>query len=242
MTAPVILTAVNADDVGWGSSGNPIDITGVVISGVNRYLAVCVGYNNNDFQTIVSVTIDPGGGDETSLAAIAGTLGIISDDGYTEMWGVADPPVGTFTVRVIITADTFAAELAAATAYPMTGVNASPIGDAGAFSGVTDNPSVTLTSSTDDIVIGCTFVEGPPNDTSIIDSPGVEDFQVSPQADTYAAGHQAGASSVTIAWTLVSSDKTVASAVSFAGVPAPGEPGFLAAYRTRRFLNPLLVR
>lgn len=232
MTQPVIGTAVLEADVGIGSSGDPIDITGVVIGGVDRYLAVVIEFNNNDFQVVDSVQIDPGGGDETDLSELAGTLGIIEDDGYSVIWGVVNPPVGTFTVRVILSSDTASDELAAAVAYPMTGVlQSDPVGDTGSFSGVSGSPSVSLTSSPNEQVLGGAFVE---EVTGVsLDSPGVQDFEPSPQADTAGFGHQDGAASFTMAWTLGSSDKTVASAAAFAGLPEVSIPVFMHEYRQR---------
>ncbi len=94
----------------FGDGTSVVNITSVVISGSNRALVVGVCHNNNDAQAPSTVVIDPGGGSQTSLTWLDNAAGIYSDDGYCHIWGVANPPTGTFTVRVTLSSATQSCE------------------------------------------------------------------------------------------------------------------------------------
>ena len=101
-----------------------LDITSVGISGANRALLVGVCFNNNDNQSPTSVVIDPNGGNETALAWLNNAAGIVGgDDGHCTIWGVKNPPTGTFTVRVTLGQTTRASEALVVGAWPLTGVD-----------------------------------------------------------------------------------------------------------------------
>ena len=86
-----------------GTSCISFDITGVDTSGSNTYLLVGVGLNNEDLnEDVVSVVLDPGGAQQTSLSLLTNGAQNIDDDGRVELWSVLNPPSGTFTVRVTL--------------------------------------------------------------------------------------------------------------------------------------------
>lgn len=224
MAKPTIGTLItnSVNGTGQGNAANPLNLSSVVIGGSARYLLVVLAWNDDANERLSSVTIDPGGPDETSLAVIAGTSADIEDDGFSEIWGVKNPPLGTFTVRCILDNGLLVSgHIFAATAYPLTGVDqGTPVGDSGAFAGTTSNPGVTLSSSTEELVLGCAFIED--QGSMQIQSPGVEDAEITPADDTFASGHEDGQTSVTIDWNCTS-DKVVASAVSLNGVASSTE-------------------
>ncbi len=206
---------------GQGDATNPLDVTGCAFSGTNRRALVAIGYNDDNAETVSSVTIDPGGADETALSQVANTPVSIQDDGHTEFWDVADPPSGTFTVRVIISAGlNSTGHVLGACVYALKDVdNTTAVVDTGTFSGSTANPTVTLSlAGSDDTIFCCHFIED--RATSTMDSPGTEDYNVNPAHDSFGSGHQSASSSTTAGWTTVVSDKTVASGVAYRGSAA----------------------
>lgn len=128
---------------------NTLDLTNVGISGTNRALVVGVCFNNNN-QSRSSVVIDPGGTDQTSLTWLDNAAGITGggtgDDGHCTIWGVKNPPVGSFTVRVTIAGTTLSSsEALIAGAWPLTGVDqTTPFGTAVGNDGVSTGANVTL--------------------------------------------------------------------------------------------------
>src|SRR3990172_5605633 len=99
-----------------GSGVTTVNLSTVQISGTNRYLLVGVGFTNDqdtcanpNIINVASVTIDPGGASQTALALVPSSVARTTtetpcDDGETNLWGVVNPPTGTFTVRVILNA------------------------------------------------------------------------------------------------------------------------------------------
>jgi hypothetical protein len=118
-----------------------------------------------------------------------------------------------------------------------------PVADADNFGGITSNPSVTLTTTADEMVVGINFTED--SNQNNIDSPGTEDFSDYTGGDGIAAGHQDGEGdgSTTISWTMSGSDKTAASAVSFLGDAgaAAGDIAPILAAQKSKVRNPILT-
>jgi len=201
-----------------GGSTTQVDISSVVITGSNKYLLVAVGFNNDDLQTVSSVTIDPGGGDETALSVISGSRSTFGpDDGYTELWAVTNPPSGTFTVRAIISAQLrVTGHTLGAGSWSFSGVDQdTPVGTAATAGADAANLQVTITSATNEFAVATGFIEGAPTFTAINGTSGVvEDWDDTPADDSTAGGHVAGASpNVVIGWNH-SADKTVRSGIS----------------------------
>ena len=196
-------------------AADTINITSVSISGSNRALVVAVCFNNNDFEEADTVVLDPGGGNETSLTWLNNAAGIISDDGYCAMFGVANPPVGTFTVQAKLCNPgcsspdaTGGGEALIAGAWPLTGVDqTTAFGTAVGADGASSTASVTVGSAIDDLVFAAGWNEyyssGNTMDTS---GTGIEDYKTSgdggSSTDVSVGQHKAGeASDTTLTWT-----------------------------------------
>ncbi len=186
----------------FGDGTSVVNITSVIISGADRALVVGVCHNNNDAQAPSTVVIDPGGGSQTSLTWLDNAAGIYSDDGYCHIWGVANPPAGTFTVRVTLTSATQGDEGLIAGAWPLTGVDqTTPFGTAVGDGASSGNASVTVSSGTGDLVLGAAFVEGY-DGTRWIEGSDIEDWDLTAVDDVSAGEHKDGeASSTTLNWT-----------------------------------------
>ena len=210
----VLLSALAPDAQGQPSIGiaktaladgtSTVDITSVDISGSNRALAVAVCLNDNDAQRPASVVVDPGGASQTSLTwldnPVAGNVG--GDDGHCSIWGVATPPLGTFTVRVTLTAATQSGEALIAGAWPLTGVDqTTPFDTAAGNEATSGNASVTVSSDIDDLVLGAAFVEGY-DGTRWMEGSETEDWDVESSNDVSVGQHKDGASTnTTLNWT-----------------------------------------
>jgi hypothetical protein len=208
------ITIVDTEHAITSDSGTTLDITGVTVAGGDRYLLVGVGFNDDFDQTISSVVLDPGGGSQTSLAAIAGSNAQVQDDGHTELWGVANPPTGIFTVRVTISGALTGGEALGAGAWSLAGVDqTTPLGAAATTVGDPADPlTITIASAVDDIAFAVGFVEDRTFDG--INS-GIQDWDNDASGDAQAGGHIAGAAgNVIIEWDISGSDKTVGSGVS----------------------------
>jgi hypothetical protein len=207
------------------SGTDTLDITNVEISGENRYLLVGICYGPESGQTTASVVLDPGGVDETSLTHLDSASAIIENDGQCELWGLLAPPTGnSFTVRATITAAVGSAYDFTGGAWPLSGVNQTDTRRTVVPQAATGSPSVTVSSASGEIVFGTAFME---NASAMqIQSPGVEDWELSVN-DAGGGAHSDGASSVTLDWTSnPSSDKYAAIAVAIK--PAP--PGSAATF------------
>jgi len=215
-------TVRTASDNG-GSGSTPLDITSVDTSGSNAYLLVGVCINNDDNESVSTVILDPGGGDETSLTWLDNAAAAVSDDGRCELWGVVNPPGGTFTVRITLSAQLLDGRAIVAGAWPLTGVDQTdPRGSVATNSATSGNANVTITSNTDEVVFGTAFIE---NQSDLeYSGPGTEDWDIiDGSTDNSVGAHENGASpDVQIDWTNTS-DKWAAIGVSIK--PAVGGGG-----------------
>jgi hypothetical protein len=211
---------------GSGTSVTQFDIANVAISGSNRYLLVGIWFNDDDYQTISSVVLDPGGGSQTSLALLDSVYASVQDDGRCALFGVVNPPTGTFTVRVTISAHlTNSEDGLIAGAWPLSGVDQSnPIGPvATADEATSGNASVTVESAAGDTVFGVSGIEDQTNMTGS----DTEDWNLQPSNDKGVGEHKsATSSSTTLNWTNAS-DKWCAIGVSVK--PASGSGATWAA-------------
>jgi hypothetical protein len=212
-----------------GSSTKTVNITGLNISGSNKYLLVAVCFNPWDSDDgnpneIVSVTLDPGGGDETALALIDDTFANDMDDSRAELWGVVNPPDGSnFTVRVIARDNMRDSDyMLSGGAWPLTGVKQSdPTRTVATNADESSNANVDVDSAADEIVFGCAHIEQS-SSMYLSESPAVESYHVeNPSDDSAAGGYDAsGTSTVTLNWDN-SSDHWAAIGVSIKPEPAP---------------------
>ena len=216
MPKPTIENFGSFEKENSGDSGDPINVT-VTFAGTNRYCVFIVAFNNNDLQDVSSVVIDPGGGDELALAFVTGSrFAVGPDDGQAETWSVKDPPVGTFTVRAILSLTTRINEKACGGCWALSDVDQdAPITDQGGFSCTCANGNDTLTSTVDHLLFGGMYLED--GTTISIDAPAVEDVELVLGQDAAHYGHTDGtATSTKIEWSY-SSDKSAGSMISIKG-------------------------
>ncbi len=121
---PVVMqSAVVIEDVETAADdyASEINILDVNISGINRALVVAVLLNDNDDQRVDSVILDPLGVN-IPLIWLDNAEGNYSDDGYCVIYGLVNPPTGTFTVQVL-SDRTQDGEALIAGAWSLTGVD-----------------------------------------------------------------------------------------------------------------------
>jgi hypothetical protein len=191
-----------------GSSGNTyVDVTGVNLSGRNA-VVVFVGYNNNGLQTVSSVVVDPGGAN-TTIPYLADRNNTQSggEDARTYLFGLANPPQGTYTVRVNFSGSIGSSYGINVVVYPLSGVDTSA---AFRTPGTAENDgstsSVTVPSAAGDLVLA--GVSGETIDVSTVASPAVEDRDIgggscsgTDCSNNMATAHRDGAAtSVNFSW------------------------------------------
>jgi hypothetical protein len=142
------------------SGTDTLDITGVEISGDNRYLLVGLCYGPESGQTTTSVVLDPGGADETGLTHLDDATAIIDNDGQCELWGTLAPPTGSnFTVRATLSSAVGSAYDINGGAWPLSGVHQTDTRRTVVTDAATGSPSVTLDSAAGEMVFGTVFME-----------------------------------------------------------------------------------
>src|SRR3989344_1573515 len=203
-----------------GPGGNStLDVTGVNLSGQNA-VVVFVGYNNRNLETVTSVVIDPGGDNQTSMGAAlvpANNPGGGGDDARIYVFGLVNPPQGTFTIRVTLSAALVGQAGSNVVVYPLSGVDtAAAFGTPGTNQADSATGNVSVPSAGGELVLA--GLAGETIGVSTVASPAVEDRDISSGASTLvhhlATAHQDGAGpSVTFNWSH-GNDHWVAAGVS----------------------------
>jgi MSHA pilin protein MshD len=219
-------TVCDADDTGGstvaigtiasnsaGGGNTTLDVTNVNLSGQNA-VVVFVGYNNDDYETVTSVVIDPGGANQTSMGAALATTAN-DDDARIYVFGLVNPPQGTFTIRVTFNNAINSGLGSNVVVYPLSGVDTSaPFRTPGTNFADSATGSVTVPSAVGDLVLGS--VAGETIGTSTVASPSVEDRDISGGGGNHslATAHRDGAAtSVSFSWSH-SNDHWAAAGVS----------------------------
>jgi MSHA pilin protein MshD len=191
-----------------GSSSNPyVNVTGVNLSGQNA-VVVFVGYNNVGLETVTSVVIDPGGANITiPYLADSNNTQSGNEDARIYLFGLVNPPQGTFTVRVNFTDPLGSSAGINVVVYPLSGVDTSA---AFRTPGTAENDgstsSVTVPSAAGDLVLA--GVSGETIDVSTVASPAAEDRDIgggscsgTDCSNNMATAHRDGAAtSVNFSW------------------------------------------
>lgn len=179
------------------------------VSGDNRVLLVALAYRAATNPTAEATSVTYNGDALTQLDRSQNT------DRSTELWYLTAPDVGSNTVSITMSADP---EAMVGTAVSYTGVNqVDPVGTAAGNTGSSTSPSVTVTTSGDETVVGVHsyYPNGGANSLSV-DSPGTETWDVtSPDNNIGSSGAEQDASttSTTINWTATQSFTWASSAV-----------------------------
>ena len=191
-----------------GSGGNTyVNVPGVNLSGRNA-VVVFVGYNNNGLQTVSSVVIDPGGANvAVPYLADRNNTQSGSEDARTYLFGLVNPPQGTYTVRVNFSGSVGASFGINVVVYPLSGVDTSAaFRTPGTAEQSSSSSSVTVPSAVGDLVLA--GVSGETINVSTVASPAVEDRDIgggscsgTDCSNNMATAHRDGAAtSVNFSW------------------------------------------
>jgi len=238
----LVIGTIASASTGGGST--TLDVTGVNLT-VRNAVVVFVGYNNDGNETVTSVVIDPGGAN-VSVPYLADRNNTQSggDDARIYVFGMANPPQGTFTIRVTFNNAINSGSGAHVVVYPLSGVDTiAPFGAPGTAEN-DGNASLTVSSASGQLVLAGMAAER--WGTSTVASPAVEDRDLVINSDySLATAHQDGpavGSSVTFSWSGASSgDHWAAAGVSVkpggACVEAIGPETILGVTETRYSLS-----
>ena len=183
-----------------------VDVTGVNLSGRNA-VVVFVGYNYSALEPVSSVVIDPGGANQTSMGAalaFANNTPGGGNDARIYVFGLANPPQGTFTIRVTFSATVGSGNGRNVVVYPLSGVDtAAPFGTPGTNENDSSNGNVTVPSAAGQLVLA--GLAGETIGASTVASPAVEDKDITSGSSStqhyLATAHRDGAAtSVNFSW------------------------------------------
>ena len=119
-------------------------------SGADRLLLVGVSINNDNLETVSSISY---GGAPLTLVGSVNHQGSGGDDSRVEIWKLIAPPIGSFEVRTTFSADLM--HYAVVGAITFSGVDqANPLGTFASSYADTPSASVTVPSAAGDLVLG----------------------------------------------------------------------------------------
>lgn len=222
-TADLSSGAVSINSITSASAnGNnsTLDVAGVNLTS-QKAAVVFVGYNNDNNETVDSVVIDPGGPNQTTMGAPLATENN-SDDARIYVFGLPNPPQGTFTVRVNFNTALDDDRGSNVVVYGLSGVDTdAAFGTPGTDENDAGDGQVTVPADSGELVLA--GVAGETIGSSTVDPPAVEDQDISGGSGGtthhLTTAHQEGAtSSVNFSWDH-SSDHWAAAGVSI-------KPGF----------------
>ncbi|HEX9730119.1 MAG TPA: hypothetical protein VGA37_16605, partial [Gemmatimonadales bacterium] len=217
-----------------GGANSTLDLPGVNLSGRNA-VVVFVGYNNDNLETVTSVVIDPGGASQTSMGAALTTINN-SDDARIYIFGLVNPPQGSFTIRVTFSAALATGRGSNVCAYPLTGVDtANPFGTPATNQADSATGNVTVPSAAGELVLA--GIAGETIGTSTVASPAIEDADVQGGSGStihhLATAHRDGAApNVTFNWSHLNDHWTAAGISVRPAGGAPPPPGSFNAFET----------
>ncbi len=215
---PCGCVGVDVDAVSSSSADGPLTITVAhPTAGEDRLMMVGVSLDNDNFETVSSVTY---GGLALDFVGQATN----SDDARVEIWKLIAPAVGT--ADVVVTFDTQLLRGAVVGVTTFTGVDqASPLGSfAGDEAAFGTTASVNVAAAAGDLVMGVVAVEDGGPLTAGPDQTEIWTDSVGDPFVCYGAGStQLGAPTVTVSWDLNTSDHWAIGAVAVK--PAPAPPG-----------------
>jgi hypothetical protein len=183
-----------------GGSNSTLSVTGVNLTG-QKAVVVFVGYNegNGNVRNVNSVVIDPGGANQTAMGA---PLAVADNDDDTQIhvYGLVNPPQGTFTIQVTFSAALNSSHGSQIVVYPLSGVDtAAPFRTPGSNFADSSGGNVTVPSAAGDLVLG--GLSGETIGSSTVASPAVEDRDIAAGNHHVATAHRDGAAtSVNFNW------------------------------------------
>lgn len=192
--------------VGDASTPSTLNLSTLTISGTNRYLLTAVAYNNDNLETVSSVVLDPTGLN-VPLTHIA--TGVSEDDGLVALYGLVNPPTGTYTIRATLSAALIDSGQHAAFlgAWALAGIDQDePIRSSDGNGGQdVSSIQVTLSTQVGDLVLGAAFCEGAANDNLdfVSVSPAEDDWDTSAGWDSSIGSHRVAlGTSTQMRWTI----------------------------------------
>ncbi|MEE9597348.1 MAG: choice-of-anchor Q domain-containing protein, partial [Acidiferrobacterales bacterium] len=196
------------DTVSTGlTNTSSVTISHTTSSGLERLMMVGVSINNDGNETVTSVTY---GGNPLSLVGTAQE----NDDARVEIWSLTNPPAGTADVVVTFSADLQRGAVVGVTTF--TGVDqTTPLGGFAGNNGTDAGPAtINFSSAAGELVFDTVSGE---TVTSLTAGAGQTELwnliEPTSPAEYGAGSTKAGAASVTMSWTLGSSDHWAIGAV-----------------------------
>ena len=198
----------SVDRVSSGTTSGASLVLSHTTSGSNRLMLVGVSINNDNFETVSSITY---GGNPLSFVGEETQ----TDDARVEIWQLLNPPVGTHDVVIAFSADL--KRNAVAGAITFTDVDqTNPLGTFAGNNATSNSASVTVPSATNALVLAVFSCE---TCTSItVTSPALEQWNLMAGKGIREIGagatHADGNSQVTVSASLGSSDHWAIGAIS----------------------------
>jgi hypothetical protein len=204
-----------------GGGNTQVNVPNVNLSGRNA-VVVFVGFFNDDDEEVQSVIIDPGGPNQTNLGPALATRSR-SDNARIEVFGMVNPPQGTFTVRVTFDSTIDSGTGSNVVVYPLSGVDVSaPFGTPGTGANDSSSGSVTVPTAAGQLVLA--GLAGRSIGASTVASPAVEDTDIQGGSTTVhhlATAQRSGAgSSVNFSWSHLN-ESWAAAGISVKPTPLP---------------------
>ncbi len=171
------------DNVSSGSTAGSSLTISHATSGSNRLMLVGVSINNDNLETVSSVTY---AGLPLSLVGSVNHQGSGGDDARVEIWARVIPPTGTHDVVI-----TFSADLrwyGVAGVITFTGVDQTdPLGTFASTYGDSSSPSLPVSSGPNDLLLGVFACET--CNSASFNSPGVDEwYEAAGSGNTIGAG------------------------------------------------------
>jgi len=146
---PSVQATVNVDAVSYASTANASLTISHTTSGSNRLMLVGISINNDNLETVSSITYN---GVALSLVGFVDHQGGGGDDSRVEIWKLVDPAVGTFNIVITFSAGLKRYAVAGVTTF--TGVDQTdPLKAFAASYGDSNSPSLLVPSASSELVL-----------------------------------------------------------------------------------------
>ncbi len=213
--------AITVDSVSTVVDNNPSSLSvSHTTTGADRLMIVGVTFNNDDFETVTSVTYS--GINLNFIGQISQ-----SDDARVELWSLLAPP--TVTANVVVTFDEQVQQGAGVGVITFNGIDQfSPFGPFQSNTGTSSTASMIAIANPGETILGVMAVERQDNNPAV--AGGTEQWTYKTQSGnnrTAGAGATfAGGPSVTLTWNLNEPDQWAIGAIALRDASAVKSAGF----------------
>ena len=221
---PAVQAVILVDNVSTViDDGAPTTLTAshTTSAGADRLMIVGVSLNNDDFETVTSVTYDGTG--LTFVGQIA-----ISDDSRVELWSYLSPPVTT--ANVVVTFSNPVQRGAGAGVITFTGIDqVAPYGVFQSNTGTSSFASMIAISAPGETLLAVMAAEQQDSPPAVVGGTAQWSYKTQPALNNRTAGAgatYAGGPSVNVAWNLNESDQWAIGAISLRDATAAITVGF----------------